>query len=146
MGGVRWDLSPLPWSRPPPTGGSPQLGAGHGAWAGPAWGRASAVQRQRWPRGCLATGQPDLKGRGRRGLALTARQSTAHSQYGGLQAASACKKLELKSQGSWVGGKGWETARRPHPQWAYYGGSGWLTKPPGHCDCQGRREWHRVNP
>lgn len=146
MGGVRWALSPLPQSRPPPTGGSPQFGTGLGASAGPAGVRASALQRQRWPRGCLATGRPDLKGRGRHGLELTARPSTAHSQCGGLRAASACKKVELKSQESRVGGKGRETARRPHPQWAYYGGSGWLTKPPGHCDCRRRREWHRVNP
>lgn len=54
--------------------------------------RASAVQRPRGPRRCLATGRPDLKGTGRREPARwvgrcpaagKARPSTEHAPWGG---------------------------------------------------------------
>lgn len=92
VGGVRRALAPLPRSQPPPAGGSPGLGASHRDPARPARGRASAVQRQRGPRRCLATGRPDLKGPGRRGPAplagrclppVGARPGSEHARWGG---------------------------------------------------------------
>lgn len=49
-------------------------------------------------------------------------------------------------KGASQGGKGRETERLLHPQWAYHKGSWWLTKAPGHCGCQGNREWCRASP
>ena len=55
---------------------------------------------------------------------------------------SRARRAREKSQG----GKERETARQPHPWWPYYGGYGWLTKPPGHCDCGGGGSGTRIIP
>lgn len=126
-GGLRWALAPLPRSWPPAARGCLGFGAGHRDPAGPAGGRASAVQRQRGPRRCLATGRPDLKGPGRRGrlATVTARQSTEHARCGGRRGGFCLHERRARRTGELSqGGKGRQTARQPHPRRAYYGGSG----------------------
>lgn len=134
VGAVPRALASLPRSQPPPAGGSPGLGTGHRDPARPARDRASAVQRQRGPRRCLATGRPDLKGPGRRGPApragrclppVGARPGSEHARWGGHSG-----RRRPAGDGSSIGrglspaGKGRESARPPHPPRAYYGGSG----------------------